>query len=200
MEYNKKTGSPVRQFPRYIPTPVRSNNNKKILLILLILIFTFLGFLAGGYYVFNKPEITITAKIIPTPTPNSNPTLDWPVFSYKNVRFKYPPGWEISLSSKDPKNENGFLVHFRREGETGIQPDEIRLSTFNDRANIPGKNGYEKRPLKKFAKIRESDEDYIEFKVGKNTFYAGCVFSDEGYVTLQLCNQVMATVKSYNLK
>lgn len=199
-----RTGSPATPLP-LIPNPMDNLPkpaypsphfmSKRMIMVFLIIMAGIFGFIIAGFIVISKnSEKPKTYSVIPTPTPN--PTADWTPYTYKNLMLKHPKDWAVIFKSDVENKPDDFSIHLQLKDAQGIQPDEIRISTFNDRINLPQENQYRLMPLKKFSKTDKRGDDYIQFKVGGTTFYTACIFYNEGAKTITICNQILSTIKS----
>lgn len=198
------TGSPLATYP-LIPNPLDNLpksayptprfKSKRIITIILVIIAGIFGFLIAGFIIVSKsPTKPNTYSVSPTHAPN--PTADWTPYTYKSLMLKHPKDWDVVFTSDLESESNDISIHLQEKGDQGIQPDEVRISTFNDRIALPENNSYKPMPLKKFSKKEGRNDDYIQFRVGGSTIYAACIFYSKPGETIAICNQILMTLKS----
>ncbi len=123
------------------------------------------------------------------PSPTQKETSNWKTYTYKNISFQYPSNWVVVFDSTEAGQPNSFSLHVQDKNATGYQPDGLSLSTFYDRENLNGDNGYKLNPDRKFTKTDNA------FFISGTPIYAGCAFYSEGQDTIQICNQILATFR-----
>ena len=167
-------------------------------------IIEIMGFSVTNQYsdswVVNFDKIVATFKKSPsiaqqTPTPTPPPkdeTANWKTYTYKNLSFKYPEGWTVVFDSEISGQPNGFSLHITRTGDGGFQPDELILSTHNDRSGMP--SDYILSTNRIFS-LNQSGDGYIKFVTNGTTIFAGCGYYSKGKATLDVCNKIISTIE-----
>ncbi|EKD90063.1 MAG: hypothetical protein ACD_32C00051G0002, partial [uncultured bacterium] len=167
--------NPIDNLPKPAYPSPRFMSKRMAMIFLAIVVAGIFGFLIAGFIIISKnSEKPKTYSVIPTHAPD--PTADWTPYTYKNLMFKHPKDWAVIFKSDVENKPDDFSLRLQQKDATGIQPDEIRISTFNDRADLPEELQYNIMPLKKFDKTGDEDEDYIQFKIGGITVYSACIF------------------------
>ena len=111
---------------------------------------------------------------------------DWASYSYKNLYFKYPTDFVVIFDSLVANQPNGFSLHIGEAHDGGMVPDGLYLSTFDTESDrIPFD------PDRKFNDL----QDRFKFKNNGTIIYAGCSSYYGKQTTVDLCNQIMSTVK-----
>lgn len=137
MDPNISTQPIPAEMPAQQPLPSRKSNKKMVFWIFAILLFL-VAFLAGGFFMGIKQNISLNQKPTPTvvqstPTPTStpDPTADWKIFTSKKYGFsiKYP----TNLAATEITTPF-YSVEFKRnnatQGEFPVFELLASLSTF----------------------------------------------------------------------
>ncbi len=171
---------------------------------------------AGGAYYFSKsqsvkpettsspnpaltsqtPQPSAVSQTIPSPTTLSSnlDTASWKTYSYKNISFQYPNDWVVIFDSKVYGQPNGFSLHIQNQNAAGYQPDELLISTSDDRKDLNNNNGYILSQDRKFTQTNTNDS-FIQFNMSGTPIYSGCAFYNKHELTLEVCNKILSTFK-----
>ena len=117
--------------------------------------------------------------------------VNWKTYTYKNLSFKYPDNYIVIFDSEVSSQPNGFSLHVVRIGDGGFQPDELSVSTYNNRSDTP--NDYVLNTDRTFS-LNQNGNSYIKFVVKDMTVYVGCGYYSKGKTTLDVCNKIVSTV------
>lgn len=157
--------------------PIQGSSNIWVTIVAVAITAIIVG---GGVYALQKSSLQETAQ-----------SENWKTYIYKNLSLKYPENWIVVFDSEVAGQPNGFSLHIQREGDDGFQPDQLGLSTSNDRSGAL--DDYILNNDRVFFQ-RQSGDSYIKFITNSTTIYAGCGYYSKGEVTQEICNKIIQTV------
>ena len=167
-------------------------NLKYILIIVILAAFVGGGIFTYQYWLAPKEEIK-PPEVKPSEEVVTDETANWKTYTYKDLSFKYPEDWTVVFDSEVWGQPNGFSLHVMKTGDGGFQPDELGLSTYNDRSDTP--SDYILSTNRIFS-LNQSGDSYIKFVTNGTTIFAGCGYYSKGTATLDVCNKIVSTVET----
>ena len=177
--------------------------SKLFLIIIGLVLFLLIAGSMVGYFIFKNRNSNLAKKSVPVPTqavvltPTPDPTASWKTYNENGVSFKYPEDWNVIDDGggyDSTMKLAGFGLRLQKDINAREADESLTIRSDDSVTDGATTSVYLLNNDRKFTKTT-NNIDFIKFDEGGRQVYSVCVFRNPKQETIEICNQILSTLK-----